>query len=147
MLNLLRDGDWNNQKRAIQTLVRTVQEKELIKELQEPQVVNTGIQLQLGTFRSTREELATLREELATLLEMLGDPRAVTPFTRVLQNYSRSDWEGRLAAIEALGNLGYPSAIDPLFQIVQHDKDLAIRLAIAKALLVLGDTRAHEILV
>lgn len=146
LLNLLQDGDWNNQKRAIQSLVRTVQEKELIKELQGPQVVNTGIQLQLGTFRSTREELVSLREDFATFLEMLGATRAVTSLIRVLQNYSRSDWEGRLAAIEALGNLGYPSAIDPLFQIVQHDKDPAICLAIVKALLVLGDT-TREILV
>ena len=80
------------------------------------------------------------------MLEMLGAPRAVTPLIRVLQNYSCSDWEGRLAAIEALGNLGYPGAIDPLFQIVQHDKDPAVRLAIAKALLALG-ARAREILV
>jgi HEAT repeat protein len=106
-----------------------------------------SIRLQLGTFGSTREELVTLREDFATLLEMLGATRAVTPLIRVLQNYSRSDWEGRLAAIEASGNLGYPSAIDLLFQIVQHDKDPAIRLAIAKALLALGDARAREILV
>ena len=147
LLNLLQDGDWDNQKKAIQALVWTIQEKELIKELWEPQVVNTGIQLQLGTFGSTREELVTLREDFATLLEMLGATRAVTPLIKVLQNYSRSGWAGRLAAIEALGNLGYPSAIDPLFQIVQHDKDPAIRLAIAKALLALGDARAREILV
>jgi cell wall assembly regulator SMI1 len=50
LLSLLQDGDWDNQKKAIQALVWTIQEKELIKELWEPQVVNT-YRTHLTSFR------------------------------------------------------------------------------------------------
>jgi len=140
LLNLLQYGDWDTQNEAIRALVWTVQDKELIRELREPQVVDVVVQLQRETF-------GAIWKDVAMLLGMLGDSRAVTPLLRVLQESSPSDWGGRLAVIEALGKLGDTSAIEPLFQMVQHDKDPVVRLAIAKGLLALEDTRAREILV
>lgn len=140
LLNLLQYGNRDTRDIAIRALVWKVQNKALIRELREPQVVDVVVQLQQETF-------GAIWKDVATLLGMLGDSRAVTPLLRVLQESSPSDLGGRLAVIEALGKLGNPSAIEPLFQIVQHDKDPVVRLAIAKALLALGDARAREILV
>lgn len=139
MLNLLQYGDLDTQEIAIRALVYTVLDKELIRELREPQVVDVVVQLQ-------QEIGGAIWEEGATLLGLLGDSRAVTPLLRVLQESSPSDLGGRLIVIEVLKKLGYPSAIEPLFQIVQHDKDPVVQLAIAKALLALGDARARAIL-
>lgn len=138
LLNLLQYDDWETQNIVVEALVWKVQDEELIRELLEPQVVDVIVQLL--RFR-------VIGEDGATLLGMLGDSRAVTLLLRVLQESSPSDLEGRLAVIQALENLGDPSAVEPLFQIVQHDKDPAIRLTIAQALLELGDARAREILV
>lgn len=140
LLNLLQYDDWETQNTVVEALVWKVQDKELIRELREPQVVDVVVQLQ-------QEIGGAIWEEGATLLGLLGDSRAVTSLIKVLQESSPSDLGGQLIVIEALEKIGDPSAIEPLFQIVQHDKDPVIRLAIAKALLALGDARAREILV
>jgi cell wall assembly regulator SMI1 len=138
LLNLLQSGDWNTQNIAIKALVRALPDKELIQELQEPQVVDIVRQLQLKTFGDIQGDIATLLERLGSWLP---------PPLLKLQDSSSSDLEKRWALVEFIENYEIPSPVDPLFELVQQDKDPAIRLAIAKALLALKDGRAREILV
>ncbi len=138
LLNLLPNSDRETQNIVIEALVWKVQDKELIRELREPQVVDIVVQLLLKTFGS-------IWEEAVTLLGMLGDTRAVTPLLKVLQDSNPDDYSGRLAVIEALGLLEDQSAVEPIFQIIQQDKEPATILA--GALLALRDTRIREILI
>lgn len=132
LLNLLPNSDGETQNIVIKALVWNVQDKELIRELREPQVVDIVVQLM-------RQSLEAIR-----LLGILGDTRAVTPLLRVLQDSNPDDHSERLAVIEALGFLEDPSAVEPIFQIIQQDKEPATILA--GALLALRDTRIREIL-
>lgn len=138
LLNLLQSGDWNTQNIAIKALVRALPDKELIQELQESQVVDIVRQLQLKTFGDIQGDIATLLERLGSWLP---------PPLLKLQDSSSSDLEKRWALVDFIENYEIPSPVDPLFELVQQDKDPVVRLAIAKALLVLGDARAREILV
>ncbi len=138
LLNLLQSGDWNTQNVAIKALIRALPDKELIQELQEPQVVDIVRQLQLKTFGDIQGDIATLLERLGSWLP---------PPLLKLQDSSSSDLEKRWALVEFIENYEIPSPVDPLFELVQQDKDPVVRLAIAKALLTLGDARAREILV
>lgn len=133
LLNLLPNSDGETQNIVIKALVWKVQDKELIRELREPQVVDIVVQLM-------RQSL-----EAITLLGILGDTRAVTPLLRVLQDSNPDDHSGRLAVIEALGFLEDQSAVEPIFQIIQQDKEPATILA--GALLALRDTRIRETLI
>lgn len=138
LLNLLQSGDWNTQNIAIKALIRALPGKELIQELQEPQVVDIVRQLQLKTFGDIQGDIATLLERLGSWLP---------PPLLKLQDSSSSDLEKRWALVEFIENYEIPSPVDPLFELVQQDKDPVVRLAIAKALLALGDARGREILV
>lgn len=133
LLNLLPNSDGETQNIVIKALVWKVQDKELIREMREPQVVDIVVQLM-------RQSL-----EAITLLGILGDTRAVTPLLRVLQDSNPDDHSERLAVIEALGFLEDPSAVEPIFQIIQQDKEPATILA--GALLALRDTGIRETLI
>jgi HEAT repeat protein/energy-coupling factor transporter ATP-binding protein EcfA2 len=68
-------------------------------------------------------------------LGQLGDPRAIDPLLRMLQD---KDSDVRLNAAGALGGMGNPRGVDPLLRAL-HDKDGNVRLNAAGALVQLGD--------
>src|SRR5262249_37877850 len=80
------------------------------------------------------------REGATKALVLLGDPRAVPPLIRVLEQGSR---EGKPAAADTLGLMRDPSAFDPLVAALKN-KDDELKIAACVALGDLTDPRALD---
>lgn len=76
-------------------------------------------------------------------LGRLGDPRAVNPLLKALEDYSIII---KAEAADALGNLGDLRAVEPLMEALE-DSERIVRRAAAKALGVLNDERAIDKLI
>ena len=79
-----------------------------------------------------------VRRAAATALGQLGDPRAVNPLIRALND---SDSGVRGAAATALGQLGDTRAVNPLITVIQND-EWSVREAAVAAL---GNIGAHAV--
>src|SRR5262245_42251516 len=90
-----------------------------------------------------QDKVKAVREETTAALAAIGD--AAIP--SLLTALSSTDWLVRLHAVEALGKMGSPAAVEPLLSLLFNDHDAAIREDAVRALGQIGDGRAVEFLV
>ena len=89
-----------------------------------------------------QDRVKAVREEATAVLAAAGD-EAVPPLLKAL---THSDWLVRLHAIEALGKMRAPAAVEPLLSLLFNDHDAAVREDAVRALGLIGDGRAVEFL-
>jgi HEAT repeat protein len=90
-----------------------------------------------------QDKVKAVREEATAALAAIGDaaiPSLLTALTHV-------DWLVRLHAVEALGKMRLPAAVEPLLSLLFNDHDAAIREDAVRALGLIGDGRAVDFLV
>ncbi|GMV50346.1 MAG: hypothetical protein NBKEAIPA_00336 [Nitrospirae bacterium] len=90
-----------------------------------------------------QDKVKAVREEAAAALAALGTA-AVAALIDALQH---EEWLVRLHAIEALGKLKSPEAVEPLLRTLFNDRDSAVREDVVRALGAIGDARAVDYLV
>ncbi len=86
--------------------------------------------------------MKAVREESAQALVSIG-AAAVPPLVEALKH---EEWLVRLHAVEALGKLKSPDAVEPLLYLLFNDRDAAVREDVARALGEIGDPKAVEFL-
>ena len=89
-----------------------------------------------------QDKVKAVREETTTALAAIG--AAAIP--SLLAALSHPEWLVRLHAVEALGKMRSPAAVDPLLFVLFNDTDSAIREDAIRALGEIGDGRAVEFL-
>jgi HEAT repeat protein len=90
-----------------------------------------------------QDKVKAVREEATVALAAIGD--AALP--SLLEALKHSEWLVRLHAVEALGKMRSPTAVEPLLAALFNDHDQAIREDVVRALGQVGDGRAVEFLV
>jgi len=90
-----------------------------------------------------QDKVKAVREEASSALAAIGSA-AVSALLLALQH---EEWLVRLHAVEALGKLKSPDAVDPLLRTLFNDRDSAIREDVVRALGAIGDARAVDYLV
>jgi len=90
-----------------------------------------------------QDKVKAVREEASSALASIG-AAAVAGLVEALQH---EDWLVRLHAVEALGKLKSPDAVDPLLRALFNERDSAIREDVVKALGTIRDVRAVDYLV
>lgn len=90
-----------------------------------------------------QDKVKAVREEASGALAAIGGA-AVTALVHALQH---DDWLVRLHAVEALGKLKSPDAVDPLLRALFNDRDSSVREDVVRALGAIGDARAVDYLV
>jgi HEAT repeat protein len=90
-----------------------------------------------------QDKVKAVREEATVALAAIGD--AALP--SLLEALKHSEWLVRLHAIEALGKMRSPAAVEPLLSALFNDHDQAVREDAVRALGQVGDGRAVEFLV
>jgi len=96
-----------------------------------------------GLFAVLTDPTDEIRKSAARALGEIKDTRAVDPLIAALQDPS---YGVRETAAYALGNIGDVRAVDPLSNVFLKDRDLAMLIAVKKALVQIGDARAVEVL-
>jgi HEAT repeat protein len=89
-----------------------------------------------------QDPVKAVREDVSTALALVG-PGAVAP---LIETLSHTGWLVRLHAVEALGKLRTPEAVEPLLHLVFNDADMAVREDAVRALGEIGDARAVDFL-
>lgn len=89
-----------------------------------------------------QDKVKAVREEAAKTLAAIGT--AAIP--ALLEALSHAEWLVRLHAVEALGKMRRPEAVEPLLSVLFNDPDTAIREDTVRALGSIGDPRALEFL-
>lgn len=89
-----------------------------------------------------QDKVKAVREETTAALVAIGD--AAIP--SLLAALADTDWLVRLHAVEALGKMKSPAAVEPLLSSLFNDRDAAVREDIVRALGQIGDGRAVEFL-
>ena len=89
-----------------------------------------------------QDKVPAVRDEAIAALVSMGES-AVKPLVAALED---QDWRIRLRATEALCVLKSPTAVKPLVEILQHDRDTAVRQEAARALGQIGDSAAVDAL-
>ena len=84
-------------------------------------------------------EVRLSRSPAARVLGLTQDERALSPLQLMAEK--DSDWLARMAAIKALGDLGFPEALDLVTRALQSDPKNRVRAAAAEAL---GKLRPHN---
>ena len=90
-----------------------------------------------------QDKVKAVREEATAALASIGD--AALP--SLLTALKHSEWLVRLHAVEALGRIRSPTAVEPLLSVLFNDQDQAIREDVVRALGQVGDERAVEFLI
>jgi len=90
-----------------------------------------------------QDKVKAVREETTAALVAIGD--AATP--SLLAALADTDWLVRLHAVEALGKMKSPAAVEPLLSALFNDRDAAVREDVVRALGQIGDGRAVEFLI
>ncbi len=93
-------------------------------------------------MRLLQDKVKAVREEAATALVSIGKPAVPV----LLEALRHDDWLVRLHAIEALGKVRAPEAVEPLLGLLFTDRDTAVREDTARALGDIGDARAVRFL-
>ncbi|WP_447974905.1 HEAT repeat domain-containing protein [Nitrospira sp. Kam-Ns4a] len=88
------------------------------------------------------DKVKAVRVEAAQALVRIGPP-AVAPLLAAL---THGEWLVRLHAVEALGKLKSPEAVEPLLRVLFNDRDPAVREDSVRSLGEIGDVRAVEFL-
>ncbi len=88
------------------------------------------------------DKVKAVREDAADALVGIGKP--AVPL--LLEALTHDEWLVRLHAIEALGKMRSPEAVEPLLGVLFNDRDAAIREDAARALGEIGDARAVQFL-
>jgi len=89
-----------------------------------------------------QDKVKAVREETTAALVAIGD--AAIP--SLLAALADTDWLIRLHAVEALGKMKSPAAVEPLLSALFNDRDAAVREDVVRALGQIGDGRAVEFL-
>lgn len=89
-----------------------------------------------------QDKVKAVREETTTALAVIGDASIPSLLTAL----SHTEWVARLHAVEALGKMRSPAAVEPLLFVLFNDADSAIREDAIRALGEIGDGRAVEFL-
>jgi HEAT repeat protein len=89
-----------------------------------------------------QDKVKAVRVEAADALAHIGEA-AVRPLLEVLVH---REWLVRLHAVEALGKIRSPDAVEPLLSVLFNDRDVAIRTDAARSLGDIGDPRAVDFL-
>lgn len=84
-------------------------------------------------------EVRLSRSPAARVLGLTQDERALPPLQQMAEK--DVDWLARMAAIKALGDLGFPQALDLIARTLQSDPKNRVRAAAAEAL---GKLRPHN---
>ncbi len=87
-----------------------------------------------------QDRVKAVREEAATALAAIGDA-AVPCLVRAL---THDDWLVRLHAVESLGKVRTPLAVEPLLSVLFNDCDSAVREDAVRALGDIGDAKAVD---
>jgi HEAT repeat protein len=90
-----------------------------------------------------QDKVKAVREEATAALAAIGDEALPS----LLEALKHSEWLVRLHAVEALGKMRSPAAVEPLLSVLFNDHDQAIREDVVRALGQIGDGRAVEFLV
>jgi len=88
------------------------------------------------------DQVKAVRADATDALARIGRP-ALASLLAALQHEA---WILRLHACEALGKIGAEEAVEPLCQVLLHDRDMAVRQDAAKALGGIGNPMALEAL-
>lgn len=89
-----------------------------------------------------QDKVKAVREETTTALAAIGD----ASIPSLLGALSHTEWLVRLHAVEALGKMRSPAAVEPLLFVLFNDADSAIREDAIRSLGEIGDSRAVEFL-
>lgn len=89
-----------------------------------------------------QDKVKAVREDTAAALAHIG--RAAVPV--LVAALAHSEWLVRLHAVEALGRIKAPEAVEPLLSVLFNDPDASIREDAARSLGDIGDARAVEFL-
>ena len=87
-----------------------------------------------------QDNVKAVREETSTALAAVGN----AALSSLLVALSHAEWLVRLHAIEALGKMRSPEAVDPLLSVLFNDRDRAVREDAVHALGQIGDARAVD---
>lgn len=90
-----------------------------------------------------QDKVKAVREETSSALAAIG-AAAVAGLIEALEH---EDWLVRLHAVEALGKLKSPDAVDPLLRTLFNERDSAIREDVVRTLGAIRDARAVDYLV
>ncbi len=103
----------------------------------------------LGDERAVRhlipllmDSVKAVRVDATDALVRIGRPAVAT----LLAALRHEEWILRLHACEALGKIGAEEAVEPLCEVMLHDRDMAVRQDAAKALGSVGHPAAFEAL-
>jgi HEAT repeat protein len=88
------------------------------------------------------DPVKAVRVDATDALVRIGRPALAT----LLAALRHHEWVLRLHACEALGKIGAEEAVEPLCQVLLHDRDMAVRQDAAKALGGIGSSGALEAL-
>ena len=88
------------------------------------------------------DKVKAVREETAAALAAIG-AAAIPSLLRAL---THEEWLVRLHAVEALGKMRSPVAVEPLLSVLFNDPDTAVREDAIRALGQIGDSRAVDFL-
>jgi len=125
LLQALASPDWIVRMHAAKALGR-------IKESQAVQSLIPRLQ----------DKVKAVREEASGALAAIGD--AAIP--QLLQALAHEEWLVRLHAVESLGKMRSPKAVEPLLSAVFNDGDSAVREDAVRALGEIGDPQAVDFL-
>lgn len=89
-----------------------------------------------------QDKVKAVRVEVGLALAQLG-PAALSELVEALKH---SEWLVRLHAVESLGKMKAPEAVEPLLYLLFNDPDAAVREDAVRALGEIGDARATEFL-
>ena len=89
-----------------------------------------------------QDKVKAVRVDAADALARIG--QAAVPY--LVEALRHQEWLVRLHAVEALGKIKSPDAVEPLLHVMFNDRDVAIRTDAARTLGEIGDPRAVEFL-
>jgi HEAT repeat protein len=89
-----------------------------------------------------QDKVKAVREEATAALAAIGDEALPS----LVEALNQSEWLVRLHAVEALGKMRSPEAVEPLLSALFNDHDQAVREDVVRALGQVGDGRAVEFL-
>jgi len=89
-----------------------------------------------------QDTVKAVRTDTGEALARIG--AAAVPI--LLESLKHEEWLVRLHAVEALGKIRSPDAVEPLLYVLFNDRDAAVREDAARSLGEIGDSRAVEFL-
>jgi HEAT repeat protein len=106
-----------------------------------PDVQQHGVEALIGLLS---HEVRLSRSPAARVLGLTQDERALAPLQHMAEQ--DADWLARMAAVKALGDLGFPQSIDLVTRALQSDPKNRVRAAAAEALGKLRPDNAEQLL-